>query len=118
MKRTILLLFALGLIGLQGCVQEEIILVQEPIVKQAELNYSYYLGLRIVEVEGEIVNRGNIPLAGAQIRFRLFDEDGYLITTLFRDFNLNVSPGDGIYFYSDFVQPGTFDVKADIWDVW
>ncbi len=118
MKRTILLMFTLGLISLQSCVQEEIIIVQEAPVLKAELNYSYYLGLRIVEVEGEIINRGNAMLSGAQIRFRLYDEDGFLITTLFRDYTVNVGPDAGIYFYADFIQPGTFDVVADIWDVW
>jgi hypothetical protein len=118
MKKILLLssLF-LVLLSFQSCVREEVIIVEPPRMT-AEMNYSFYSGIRTVEVEGEIINRGNVYVEGAQIRFRLYDRNGYLITTYFQDFAVNNSPGFGTYFYTALNEKYVYDVKADVWDLW
>jgi hypothetical protein len=118
MKKAFLLFALTSMFLMQSCVQEEVVFVPVEPKLTAEIDYTYYTGLRWVEVEGEIVNRGNVPLKGAQIRYRLFDRDGYLINTYFVDYDVLADPGYGTYFYSEFPERYTYEVIADIWDLW
>jgi hypothetical protein len=118
MKKTLLLnSFLLLLFSLQSCVKEEVLIVEPPRMT-AEMNYTFYSGIRTVEIEGEVINRGNVFIEGAQIRFRLYDKNGYLITTYFQDFTVRNSPNYGAYFYTALNERYVYEVKADVWDLW
>ena len=101
----------------QSCVKEEVRIVEPPRMT-AEMHYSFYSGIRTVEIEGEIINRGNVYLEGAQLRFRLYDRNGFLITTYFQDFSVRNSPNYGSYFYTSLNERYVYEVKADIWNLW
>lgn len=118
MKKWVLFIALSSVLTLQSCVREEVVLVPVEPKLTAEIDYSYYIGLKWVEVEGEIINRGNVPLNGAQIRFRLYDRDGYLLNTYFVDYDVLKDPGYGAYFYGEFQQRYVYEVRADIWDLW
>jgi len=117
--KKLLLLSSLFLIlfSFQSCVREEVLIVEPPRMT-AEMNYTFYTGIRTVEIEGEIINRGNVFIEGAQIRFRLYDRNGYLITTYFQDFIVRNSPNYGAYFYTALNENYIYEVKVDVWDLW
>lgn len=114
--KSLLPFFIVPVMLIQACSKEEAPQAQPK--RTAEMNYSFYTGIRNVEVEGEIINRGNVYLNGTQIRFLLYDHNGYLIRTYFNDFKVDNYPGEGTYFYTMFSEPGVSEVKAEIWDLW
>lgn len=118
MKKWILFIAMSSVLFLNSCVKEEVILVPVEPRLTAEIDYTYYTGLRWVEVEGEIINRGNVPIRGAQIRYSLYDIDGLLISTYFRDYDVFADPGQGVYFYGEFPERYVYEVRAEIWDLW
>ncbi len=100
-----------------SCIREEVIIV-EPVRQTADINFSFHSSRNFVVIEGDIINTGNTYMRGAEIRFQLYDNYGYLMATYFKRFDLGVSPGDGRYFYMDIPERYINDVRSDVWSIW
>lgn len=91
MRQLILPFIALFtlLIFQNGCVQEVIIVEPTPL---ASVTWDYWAGARNVEVDGEIFNDGNTFIRAVELEFRMYDEYGYYINSVFHEFIVNLDP--------------------------
>jgi len=99
------------LLGIGSCVDEVIIVESVP---AASVSWDFWAGARNVEIDGEIFNDGNTFISEVELEVRMFDEYGYLISTAFQSFAVNLEVGRVRNFVMDIREDYVYNIDIRV----
>ena len=110
MKKWILIM-GLGVLMFSGCVRETIV-INDPLITDADLYYEYTADNWGTIVEGEVINDGETYINAVQLEVRLYNRRGVIIDYEYVWVDTYFYPGGRVGFYFDFPQTGVYDVEV------
>ena len=102
---------SLGLFLMTGCVKETIV-INDPLITDADLYYEYIADSWGTEVEGELYNDGETYIEAVQLEVRFYDRRGNILDYEFVWVDTYFHPGGSVGFYFDFPNTGVYDVDV------
>ncbi len=103
---TVLLLFS-------SCVRETIV-INDPLITDADIYYEYTADAWGTIVQGEVYNDGETFIDAVQLEIRLYDRRGVIIDYEYLWVDTYFNPGQSVGFYVDLPYRGVWDVDVVI----
>ena len=112
MKKLITVL-GLSLVFMTSCVRETIV-VNDPLITDADVYFEYTADAFGTIVEGEVYNDGETFIDAVQLQIGLYNRRGVLIDYEFVWVDTYFHPGGSVGFYFDLPYYNVYDVSVDI----
>jgi hypothetical protein len=97
--------------GLSSCVDDVIVVDSNP---HASVSWDFWAGARNVEVDGEIFNEGNSFIQVVELEIEMFDDYGDYISTVYKEFVVNLDQGRSTTFAIDVRERHVFTVDVRV----
>lgn len=105
----------IALITLGGSLLFSSCTYDDPVVVTAQpsvaISYDFWTGARHVEIDGSVLNNGNVEVQTVNIEFILVDEFGYAISSSWHRYRVNILPGQAFFFSIDIGEFAVYDVR-------
>jgi|GEM_PF-1761661 len=107
------LLIALLVLGssmiFTSCVYEEpVIVYQQP---RVAVDFDFWTGSRHVEIDGSVLNQGNVDVRSVNIEFLLIDRYGDVVSSSWHQYRVNLLPREEFFFSIDIGEFGIYEVR-------
>ena len=111
MKQKWILGLGAVLLLFSSCIRETVV-INEPLITDADVYFEYTADSWGTIVEGEIYNDGETYINAVQLEIRLYDRRGVIIDYEYVWVDTYFNPGESVGYYVELPQRGVWDVDV------